>query len=84
MIEYECEDGFVDSYRLPNELLVISAHSDRGKYTISMMRAMIRLVDKEKVLVAQLPFERLIKLFSKHCNLELMEDTTDIYYIRRK
>lgn len=77
----DSENGWVE-YVVYDNMIIASAHCHKGKYTRDMFKAMKEVLAIKGEVYTELPFDYLVKFYSRHCIVELIEE--DYYKIRSR
>jgi len=78
---YDEPDGWVE-YVDNKGTICANAHANSGKYTIGMMRAMLKVLDIKGEVVTDLQHDYLIKFYKKHFDTTYLNDF--FYIIKRR
>tara|TARA_R110000851_G_scaffold268625_1_gene421365 strand:+ start:904 stop:1161 length:258 start_codon:yes stop_codon:yes gene_type:complete len=78
---YNKPDGYVE-YVYKNNIVCANAHSNIGKYTIGMMRAMLDVLRIKGKVTTQLRYNYLIDFYKKHFEVTYLSE--EFYIIRER
>lgn len=81
---YKTEDEWVGYDFNLNGVLIVSAHTNKTKYSIGMLKAMRKLFLKYGELITVLPYAYLVNFYSKHCEVTCLDEDNSVYVLKRK